>query len=210
MTQAKGAHEAILAQFVRGEADILVGTQMVTKGLDLPLVTVVGVISADTALYLPDFRAGERTFQLLTQVAGRAGRSDLGGRVYIQTCTPMHYAIQAASRHDYDAFYRQEMAFRRQHGYPPYSRLARLVYSHQNQDRCRQQAEKLRQKLESRIIQLGLAGIDLIGPAPCFLSRIRGKYRWHIVIRAREPQNLLLNVGLPPGWEIDIDPLHLL
>ncbi len=209
-TQAKGAHEAIMTRFVRHEADILVGTQMVTKGLDLPLVTVVGVISADTALYLPDFRTGERTFQLLTQVAGRAGRSDLGGQVYIQTYSPLHYAIQSASRQDYAAFYQQEMAFRRQHGYPPYNRLIRLVYSHQNQDRCRQQAEKLHRELERRIAEMGLVGVSLIGPAPCFLGRVKGKYRWHIVIRARDPQALLLDIHLSPEWEIDVDPLHLL
>lgn len=209
-TQGKGAHEAILTRFVRHEADILVGTQMITKGLDLPLVTVVGVISADTALYLPDFRTGERTFQLLTQVAGRAGRSDLGGRVFIQTYSPLHYAIQSASRQDYATFYQQEMAFRRQHGYPPYNRLIRLVYSHQNEDRCRQQAEKLRRELETRIAEMGLVGFSLIGPAPCFLKRIKGKYRWHVVISARDPQALLLNSSLSPECEIDVDPLHLL
>jgi len=209
-TRAKGAHESILARFVRHEADILVGTQMITKGLDLPLVTVVGVISADTALYLPDFRAGERTFQLLTQVAGRAGRSDLGGRVFVQTYTPMHYAIQAASKHDYGAFYQQETRFRREHGYPPYSRLVRLLYSHQNQDRCRQQAENVFQSLKSRVAQLGLAGIALIGPAPCFLGRIKGKYRWQIIVRAREPLHDLLDIGLPPDWDIDVDPIQLL
>ena len=210
VTQTKGAHEAIMNQFVRHEADILVGTQMIAKGLDLPLVTVVGIISADTALYLPDFRAGERTFQLLSQVAGRAGRSELGGRVYVQTYAPDHYAIQAASRYDYDAFYREEMAFRRQHSYPPYSRLVRLLYSHQSQDRCRQRAEKLHQDLKSRIAQLGLAEVSLIGPAPCFLGRVKGKYRWQVVVRARDPRTLLEETSLPPDWEIDLDPTHLL
>ena len=107
---------------------MLVGTQMIAKGLDLPLVTLVGVVAADVGLYLPDFRSGERTFQLLTQVAGRAGRSARGGRVIIQTYQPEHYAIQAAAQHDYDAFYEREMTFRREHGYPPMRRLARLVY----------------------------------------------------------------------------------
>src|SRR5690606_15445131 len=105
-TGSKGSHEKILKRFASQEADVLVGTQMIAKGLDLPLVTLVGVISADVGLYLPDFRSGERTFQLLTQVSGRAGRSSRGGRVVIQTYTPEHYAIQAAARHDYAGFYR--------------------------------------------------------------------------------------------------------
>ena len=130
VTQGKIAHELILDRFTRHEADVLIGTQMIAKGLDLPLVTLVGVVSADTALHLPDFRSGERTFQLLTQVAGRAGRSGLGGRVIIQTYTPEHYAIQAASRHDYKTFVAQELASRAALGYPPYSRLARLVLQH--------------------------------------------------------------------------------
>ena len=127
VTGAKGSHDAILSKFIAHEADVLIGTQMIAKGLDLPLVTLVGVVAADTGLFLPDFRAAERTFQLLTQVAGRAGRSTLGGEVIVQTYHPDHYAIVAASNHDYDAFYRQEMAFRRQQGYPPVRRLARLV-----------------------------------------------------------------------------------
>ncbi|MGE5263055.1 MAG: primosomal protein N', partial [Acidobacteriota bacterium] len=127
VTRGKDSHEAILDQFVRHQADILIGTQMIAKGLDLPLVTLVGVISADTSLNLPDFRAGERTFQLLTQVAGRAGRSILGGKVILQTYAPEHYAIQAASHHDYAAFYEREIAFRREQGYPPFNRLIRLL-----------------------------------------------------------------------------------
>ena len=120
------SHEEILRKFRHREADILIGTQMVAKGLDIPSVTLVGVISADTSLNLPDFRAGERTFQLLSQVAGRAGRGKAGGRVIIQTFAPEHYAIQAAASHDYAAFYAQEIAYRRQLNYPPFSRLVQL------------------------------------------------------------------------------------
>ena len=136
MTGAKGSHDAILSRFVAHEADVLIGTQMIAKGLDLPLVTLVGVIAADVGLFLPDFRAGERTFQLLTQVAGRAGRSALGGQVIVQTYHPDHYAIVAASHHDYEGFYRQEIAFRREQGYPPFRRLARLVYYHTQRDKA--------------------------------------------------------------------------
>jgi primosomal protein N' (replication factor Y) len=210
VTRSKGAHERIMEQFVHHEADILIGTQMIAKGLDLPLVTVVGIVSADTALFLPDFRAGERTFQLLTQVAGRAGRSDLGGQVFIQTYAPEHYAIQAASRHDYAKFFQDEIAFRRQQRYPPFVRLARLLYVHQNETQCRRQAESLAQTLRQRIVRLGLPGTTLIGPAPCFLGRIKGKFRWHLVLRARDPVALLSDMALPPGWQIDIDPVHLL
>ena len=123
----RGGHEAILNQFASHEADVLVGTQMIAKGLDLPLVTLVGVVAADVGLYLPDFRSGERSFQLLTQVAGRAGRSRHGGRVVIQSYTPDHYVIQAAAQHDYIGFYRREINYRQEYGYPPLRRMARLV-----------------------------------------------------------------------------------
>ena len=131
------AHATILHLFSTGLAHVLVGTQMVAKGLDLPLVTVVGVISADTALNLPDFRSSERTFQLLTQVAGRAGRGLLGGRVVLQTYHPDHYAVVAAAAHDYAGFASQELAFRREQGYPPYRRLAKLVYEDTSLSRAR-------------------------------------------------------------------------
>jgi len=204
------AHEAILDRFSRGEADILIGTQMIAKGLDLPRVTLVGVITADTMLNLPDFRAAERTFQLLTQVAGRAGRSVLGGRVIIQTYTPDHPAIQAASRHDYEAFYQAEMAFRRTHWYPPLSRLVRLLYIHTSAHQAQAQAERLRDILQARLERLALPETDLIGPAPCFFSRERGRWRWQLLVRGPNPQELLRDVHLPLGWRVDVDPQSLL
>src|SRR5687768_13718832 len=132
----RGEHEAILQRFASHEADVLVGTQMIAKGLDLPLVTLVGVVAADVGLYLPDFRSGERTFQLLTQVAGRAGRSRHGGRVVIQTYTPDHYVIQAAARHDFTGFYRREISYREEYRYPPLRRMARLVYWDKKPDKA--------------------------------------------------------------------------
>ncbi|MCX6012750.1 MAG: primosomal protein N', partial [Chloroflexi bacterium] len=141
VTQGKHSHEKILNQFLNHEADILVGTQMIAKGLDLPLVTVVGIISADTALNIPDFRAGERTFQLITQVAGRAGRDLKAGKVIIQTYSPEHYAIDAAARYDYATFYKKELIYRRENNNPPYQRMARLLYSHTNEDHCRQESQ---------------------------------------------------------------------
>jgi primosomal protein N' (replication factor Y) len=209
-TGSKDAHDIFLERFINHEADVMIGTQMVAKGLDLPLVTLVGVINADTALYLPDFRAGERTFQILTQVAGRAGRSVLGGQVIVQTYTPEHYCIRAASRHDYEGFYRQELAFRREQGYPPFRRLAQLVYTHSNAARCEEEADKLYRLLRHKIARLGLSGVDLIGPAPCFRRRLRGKYRWQIVVRAADPRALLADMAFPLGWRIDMDPVSLL
>jgi primosomal protein N' (replication factor Y) len=195
---------------------------MIAKGLDLPLVTLVGVISADTALNLPDFRAAERTFQLLAQVAGRAGRGPAGGQAIIQTYTPEHYAIQSAARHDYAAFYAQERAFRRQMGYPPFSRLARLVRSHPDLARCRQEARELGISLRESIARQGLDALALIGPAPCFLGRLRGRWRWQIILRCarstdarttgseHQLDDLLDRVPLPPGWHLDIDPMDML
>jgi primosomal protein N' (replication factor Y) len=210
VTTRKDSHDAILAQFVSGAANIMVGTQMIAKGLDLPLVTLVGVISADVGLYLPDFRAAERSFQLLTQVAGRAGRSLLGGQVIIQSYRPEHYAIQAARRHDYGEFSQQELALRRQLGYPPFRRLARLVFEHKDRERVKAESEALARGLRFIIAERALQGVDLIGPAPCFFGKEQGKYRWQLVVRAVDPVAFLRLVPLPPGWRIDIDPVSLL
>jgi primosomal protein N' (replication factor Y) len=202
-------HERFLQAFIDRRADVLIGTQMIAKGLDLPFVTLVGVASADTALHLPDFRAAERTFQLLTQVAGRAGRSRLGGRVIVQTYNPEHYAIQAASRHDYAGFFERELAYRRRLDYPPFCRLVALRFSHQDSGRCQAEASRLGRWLESEIRRLDLP-VELIGPAPCFFHRFQGRYRWQIVLRAPEPTTLLHDVALPWGWQVDVDPMSLL
>lgn len=209
-TGRKGAHEELLREFLHHEADVLIGTQMIAKGLDLPLVTLVGVVTADTALNLPDFRAAERTFQLLTQVAGRAGRSILGGRVIIQTYSPDHYAIQAASHHDYGTFFGQEMAFRREQRYPPLSQLVRLIYVGANSRRCEDEALRMQQVLLNKIGRLGVADVTLIGPAPCFFRRLRGKYRWQIILRGEQPGRLLSDLALPLGWRVDVDPVSVL
>ena len=210
VTGAKGSHDAILSKFTAHEADVLIGTQMIAKGLDLPLVTLVGVVAADTGLFLPDFRAAERTFQLLTQVAGRAGRSTLGGEVVVQTYHPDHYAIVAAGNHDYDAFYRQEMAFRRQQGYPPVRRLARLVCYNTQQAKAQAESVRLAEQLRGEIARLELADTDLIGPAPCFFSQQRGQFRWQIVVRSPDPAALLRQMPPPLGWRLDIDPVDML
>ena len=210
VTGRKGSHEALLEMFTSHQADILVGTQMVAKGLDLPLVTLVGVITADTALNLPDFRAAERTFQLLAQVAGRAGRRSGGGEVIVQTYTPEHYAIQAAAAHDYHQFYREEVAFRRLTHYPPFSRLIRFVTQSTSQQTVERVAKELDDLLRSELDQRRIRDWAIIGPAPAFLPRLRDRYRWHILVRLPDPAALLEHLQVPSGWTVDVDPVSLL
>jgi primosomal protein N' (replication factor Y) len=210
VARSHAAHTALMGRFARGEADILVGTQMVARGLDIPKVTVVGVISADTALNLPDFRAAERTFQLLLQVAGRAGRGILGGRVVVQTYHPTHYAIRYAAAHDYRGFAKRELAFRQRAGYPPFVRMARLVYSHTQPDRAQAGAERFAHTLREALARAGKPPSDLIGPAPAFFARVRGRYRWQILLRSDDPAAFLRGVDIPAGWLVDVDPVDVL
>jgi primosomal protein N' (replication factor Y) len=210
VTKGKHSHEKIMDKFMAHEADILIGTQMIAKGLDMPLVTLVGVINADIGLHLPDFHSSERTFQILAQVAGRAGRGKLGGKVIVQSYTPDHYAIVAAAKHDYANFYDQEIAFRRQQGNPPFSRLARLTYIHTNAVRCQKEAQRVYRLLEQERDSHGLPNTTLIGPSPAFTQRVRGRYRYQIIIRSPDPLPLLSKLTLPQGWAIDIDPVTLI
>ena len=207
VTSRRQAHLELLAKFRDHEADILIGTQMVAKGLDFPQVTLTGVISADTGLNLPDFRASERTFQLLCQVAGRAGRGLMTGRVIIQTYTPDHYAIQAASKHDYLAFYNQEITYRRQFGYPPFSSLACLTFSHINATACHREVHRMSRLLVDERDRKGIPDLRLIGPVPAFVPRLRGHYQWQIVICGNELSAFLSDIPFPKGWILDIDPL---
>ena len=209
-TREKGSHDEILAAFLRHDADVLIGTQMIAKGLDMPRVTLVGVISADTALGLPDFRAGERTFQLLVQVAGRAGRSALGGQVIVQTYQPEHYAIRAAAHHDYSSFYETEIKYRRELNYPPFARLVRLVYAGRSEQVALNESLRLSRALGDRIRQRGLLNLDLIGPAPAFYNKLRGAWRYHLLVRGQDPHALLADLPLPAEWRVDVDPVSLL
>jgi primosomal protein N' (replication factor Y) len=209
VTRGRYSHDEILSKFRSHQADILIGTQMVAKGLDLPLVTLVGVVSADTALNLPDFRAGERTFQLLSQVAGRAGRGIRGGKVIVQTYTPEHYAIQAAAKHDYAAFYNKEVEYRRQLRNPPFSRLACLTYSHTNDTLCQRETERMKRLISQEIDSKGIADIEIIGPAPAFIHRLRGRFRWQLILRGRGLSDFLAPMPFPQGWVVDIDPVGL-
>lgn len=208
-TRQKDAHDLILSHFIHQRADVLIGTQMVAKGLDLPLVTLVGVILADIGLQLPDYRAGERGFQLLTQVAGRAGRSPLGGRVVLQTYQPGHYAIQAASRHDFAGFMRQELAFRRKLGYPPFARLARLELRDTDEQRLAQEAARMGREVKGWLEKGGFRGTEMIGPTPCFFTRQGGYYRWQIVLRGPDPAAVLRGQALGE-WRVQVDPPSLL
>jgi primosomal protein N' (replication factor Y) len=179
-TRHKNAHWDMLEEFKSGRAQVLLGTQMIAKGLDIPNVTLVGVINADTSLGLPDFRAGERTFQLLTQVSGRAGRGTLPGRVIVQTFNPDHYAIEAAVRGDASAFYRQETAYRREALYPPFCRLINLVITAPVEEHARSAARGLGELLRS---ELRPADGEVLGPAPAPLSRLKGRYRYHLLVK---------------------------
>ncbi|MBN2388741.1 MAG: primosomal protein N' [Anaerolineales bacterium] len=208
-TRQKEAHEIILGHFAAQRADVLIGTQMLAKGLDLPLVTLVGVVLADVGLNLPDPFAAERTFNLLTQVAGRAGRSALGGRVILQTFQPENEVIRAAAHHDVDGFYATELEARRQLGYPPFCRLVRLEYRTLDPAKAEAEARQMAGRLGSWLAADDRRQTTLIGPVPCFFSRIDRWYRWQVVLRGPDPASLLRGRRLD-GWRVEVDPLSLL
>jgi len=208
-TTSANAHEEFLGMLKKREVDILIGTQMIAKGLDLPAVTLAAVINADTALNLPDFRAGERTFQLLCQLAGRAGRGFLPGHVIIQTFAPEHYAICAAAQQDYVSFFKQEIQYRQQFGYPPFSHMARLVHAAANAERCQREAERMSQLLKGEAQRKGVS-IRFIGPVPASTYRIRGRYLWQLLLYGRAPEEFLSGVDIPRGWILDIDPIGVI
>ena len=183
-TKRKGAHEEILSDFGEGKADILLGTQMIAKGLDFPNITLVGVLSADTSLHLPDFRAAERTFQLLTQVSGRAGRAERPGQVVIQTYTPEHYAIELAKEQHYEPFYEREMLMRHQAGYPPYYYIVHIQVSHEDVMMAAEYANKSAEFLRSNLS----FGVSIIGPTTSSIVRLQNRYRYQCLIKyKREP-----------------------
>ncbi len=220
-TAAKWAHQRILDRVEHGEVDILLGTQMIAKGLDFPRVTLVGVVNADVGLHLPDFRASERTFQLLSQVAGRAGRGKLGGEVIIQTSLPDHYSIRAAVTHDFEAFAAQEMVERREPRYPPWVRLVNVVLSSPDRGLAASAAEAAADWVRRRIARSpGGAAAELVGPAPSPIERLHGRWRWHFFVRSTSPKavgeaarSLAEDLALPAGdvrLALDRDPVALL
>ncbi len=193
----RGLHERTI--------DILIGTQMVAKGLDLPNLDLVGIVSADTMLHIPDYTAAERTFGLISQVSGRAGRGDRGGQVIIQTYTPEHPAIVAAAHHDYDRFAEAELASRQLMDYPPFVYLLKLSCSLSTQAKAQAKAGELAQTLRK------LPGVSVLGPAPAFAERSAGKYQWQIIVKSRTRANLLAAAqNAPSGWTVDLDPVNLL
>jgi len=216
--QKPGSHEEALARFREGKVKILLGTQMIAKGLDFPDVTLVGVINADTALHFPDFRAAERTFGLVTQVAGRTGRSEKGGRVLVQTFSPEHPALQAAMNHDYLQFARQELPLREQYGYPPYTSMIRLVVRGPLEATTEQFAERLCDELREAAQARSLP-CRVLGPAPAPISKLRGRFRYHMLLLAPDVASLTALVRestrdlKPPEevqWIADVDPLDML
>jgi primosomal protein N' (replication factor Y) len=214
-TRRRGAHAEIVAGFRERQFDVLVGTQMVTKGFDFPGVTLVGVVTADVALHTPDFRAGERAFQLLTQVSGRAGRGEQAGEVIVQTFNPGHPSIGAAAEHDYLRFYRAELPARRELGYPPFGRLARLLVSQADEGAAE---GKIQAAAELLAAAASGQGVEQLGPTAAPLSRLNNRYRWHLVLRAAREGALhaLLGEVRPQlqrrvgGVAIDVDPVDLL
>lgn len=216
----KNLHVEILRQFNDGEIDILVGTQMIAKGLDNPNVTLVGVLSADSSFNLPDYRASERGFQLLTQVAGRAGRGDFAGKVYFQTYSPDFYALQNAQNQDYETFYKNELEAREDLAYPPFSQIVRLVASSRNEFRAEKLSQEVVLRLKTIIEKQGTAEfLEVLGPAPCVISRIKDEYRFQIIIKNRLGDkghffltSFINKIIMPDDIKliVDIDPADML
>jgi primosomal protein N' (replication factor Y) len=212
----KEDYRRILGDFRAGKIDILLGTQMIAKGLHFPNVTLVGIIYADLALHQPDFRASERTFQLLTQVAGRAGRGDIEGEVFVQAFTPFHPAIQFARRHDFTGFYEQELEFRQQLKYPPFSRVALLTLRGRNEEKVKFSSEHIRRELDRAVA--GFKELVIAGPAPAPLVRAETYYRYQLMLRtprmvalSRKLGELLQAQVLPDdvALTVDVDPVDL-
>jgi primosomal protein N' (replication factor Y) len=216
--RGRGSHEQALAGFREGRQRILLGTQMIAKGLDFPNVTLVGVVNADTAMHLPDFRAAERTFQLVTQVAGRTGRGPKGGRVLVQTLSPDAPAIVAAVRHDLPAFASQELPHRQALGYPPYSAMIRIVVRGESERASQALADELARRLHETP-QRESNAIRILGPAPAPMAKLRGHFRYQLQLQAPDGELLRSVVrrataGLKPpdnvAWTVDVDPLDMM
>ncbi|MEW6027622.1 MAG: primosomal protein N' [Planctomycetota bacterium] len=216
----KGLYKDALHSFFTGETDVLVGTQMIAKGLDFPNVTLVGIVSADTTLYLKDFRSAERTFQLITQVAGRTGRGPKGGRVIVQTVNPEHYSVIAGSKHDYEGFARQELLYRSELNYPPFRRIIRILVQGKAQERIKEVIDKLAGQINEELKGLiDKGGLEILGPAPAPILRIRDRFRWHLVFKIKELSSVqkyfkeLFKMPFAKGEvqvSIDTDPVSLL
>jgi primosomal protein N' (replication factor Y) len=212
-TSKSGSHDEILGDFKIGDTSMLIGTQMIAKGLDFPEVTLVGVVSADVSLNIPDFRSSERTFNLLTQVAGRAGRGDHGGEVIVQTYTPGHYAILTAAKHDYDKFYEEEIIARKELSFPPFINLTKITVRARNDETAQKAAAALAEEIRHKDKDMLIAG-----PAPAPISRMRGYYRYNILLKHKERlymcklmREVLAAFKKPHGVliAVDVDPVSM-
>jgi primosomal protein N' (replication factor Y) len=208
IVERRGAAERVIDAFASGRLDVLVGTSLVTKGLDIPAVTLVGVVSADVALNLPDERATERTYQLLSQAVGRAGRGDRPGLAIIQSYQPDHPAIRAVVEDDATAFYDAELDLRRRFGSPPFGRLVKLTVGMTDREVVVREAEAMAERLRVRARERGSDTV-VVGPAPAYIARRADRWRWNLILRGSDPR-LLLDGGLEPPWSIDVDPDSLL
>jgi primosomal protein N' (replication factor Y) len=221
-TSRRRSHLQILKKLENGSIDILVGTQMIVKGHDFPNVTFVGVVSADTSLHFPDFRSSERTFQLLTQVAGRAGRGEVFGEVVIQTFNPDHYSILRAKDHDYLGFYQEEIQFRKALEYPPFSRFINFRLVGNSEKRTKGMAEEMG-RIGQSLLKKGYGkGIEILGPSTAPFAKMRGKFRWQMLSKGKSPPLLhqfakavtfkmeVLLRGKGVNLDIDVDPIFIL
>ena len=213
-----GSHEEAFEKFRAGEVQILLGTQMIAKGLDFPNVTLVGVINADTALHFPDFRAAERTFQLVTQVAGRTGRGVKGGRVFVQTFSPEHPAIQAAMGHDYQTFATRELLDRQEHGYPPITKMTRIIVRGPDEKMTEAFADQLGERLRGAVEKTS-PDTRILGPAPAPLAKLQGRFRFHLLMIGPSSQPLTAAIQTATQnwettdeiqWAVDVDPINML
>ncbi len=205
--RSRDAADLVFDQMARGQADILVGTQLVAKGLDLPRVAAVGVVNADTSLHFPDYRAAERTFSLLAQVAGRAGRGPDPAEVLIQTYTPEHPAVHHARYHDYRGFYREELELRRRYRFPPFTELITATFSHRDRARADAEARSSVTELSDTIALRKLGDIEVLGPSPAFLYRLRDEYRVEVTIKGQALHRISDRLPRGRGWSIDVDPM---
>jgi primosomal protein N' (replication factor Y) len=212
-TTKAGSHDRILGEFKSGGVNLLVGTQMIAKGLDFPQVTLVGVVSADVTLNLPDFRASERTFNLLTQVAGRAGRGEDAGEVIVQTYAPSHYSILTAAKHDYEKFYEEEITLRKELLFPPFINLVKVTVRARNEDLASRAASDLAEAIKSES-----KSIKVAGPAPAPISRMRGYFRYNILLKGKDRREMcallkkvLTGFKKPHGVliAVDVDPISM-
>ncbi|MCM0081008.1 primosomal protein N' [Geomonas sp. Red32] len=217
-TKGRGGHARVLKALEDGSVDILIGTQMIAKGHDFPGVTLVGVVSADASLNLPDFRSSERTFQLVTQVMGRAGRGDRPGRVMVQTLAPEHYALTCAVAHDFEGFYREEIAFREEVGYPPFAHLVAMTISSISNPQAEKAAEEAARQLRGLKTEMRMR-VEVLGPVTAPLGKVRGRFRWQILLKGRERSELhRLLARFRAGYThpstvrvvIDVDPVEML